>query len=614
MDRRGRAGSLATARHRRRTAAACPLLPVLRRGLAVLPRRPARRCVEARSTLSGVVGLVATVLFAVGYRRHFASSRRFAWADSDDRRARRPACRTGRSGMPSWPLLALIIPLALGQHGTADAGSTSPSPASWTLPDLGRRRSSAGALARGIRADGLPGLRLGPGQRRQPARSSLAVLAVVAACWPAADRNNLSAARARDRAGSWSTERARPDGPRPARHPRPLADRDHGQGRARRAADRGRPGPGAGRDRRPGTLAREALADVRRDGRGVPRGHARRRAGRARAALHAAGHRAPSCRAPSTRCPAERRELFALGRPGGGDERGPAQRRLTLHDQGRPRPGRGSSTTASGSRRRVDRAGSGPQRPARAARARAAAAGRSRPIRRLGFEVHVSVRVAAVVRLALRPALTGSVATARSACCSPTTRRWSAGRWPRCSTWSPTSRWWPRSAAATRWSSASRGARPDVALLDVEMPGMDGIAATAALRAALPGCQVLVVTTFGRPGYLRKAHGGRGRGFVVKDTPARQLADAVRRVHAGLRVVDPALAAESLAAGRVPLTARETEVLRAARATAARSPTSPACCTCPRAPCATTCPRRSARPGPAPGPRRSGSPRSSGWL
>ncbi|MEH1167119.1 response regulator transcription factor [Micromonospora sp. CPCC 205539] len=106
---------------------------------------------------------------------------------------------------------------------------------------------------------------------------------------------------------------------------------------------------------------------------------------------------------------------------------------------------------------------------------------------------------------------------------------------------------------------------PDVALLDVEMPGLDGIAAAAALRVALPTCRVLVVTTFGRPGYLRRAMEAGANGFVVKDTPARQLADAVRRVHAGLRVVDPTLAAETLATGASPLTERETDVLRAAR-------------------------------------------------
>jgi two-component system response regulator DesR len=113
--------------------------------------------------------------------------------------------------------------------------------------------------------------------------------------------------------------------------------------------------------------------------------------------------------------------------------------------------------------------------------------------------------------------------------------------------------------------AAARESRPDVALLDVEMPGLDGIAATAELHDALPGVRVLIVTTFGRPGFLRRALQAGANGFVVKDTPARQLAEAVRRVHAGLRVVDPALAADSLAGGESPLTARETEVLVAAR-------------------------------------------------
>jgi two-component system, NarL family, response regulator DesR len=113
--------------------------------------------------------------------------------------------------------------------------------------------------------------------------------------------------------------------------------------------------------------------------------------------------------------------------------------------------------------------------------------------------------------------------------------------------------------------TTAREAAPDVALLDVEMPGLDGIAATAALRSAVPACRVLVVTTFGRPGYLRRAMEAGASGFVVKDTPAAQLADAVRRVHAGLRVVDPTLAAETLVAGTSPLTGRESDVLRAAR-------------------------------------------------
>ena len=104
----------------------------------------------------------------------------------------------------------------------------------------------------------------------------------------------------------------------------------------------------------------------------------------------------------------------------------------------------------------------------------------------------------------------------------------------------------------------------DVALVDVQMPGADGISATAQLHREVPGCRVLVVTTFGRPGYLRRALDAGAAGFVVKDTPARQLADAVRRVHAGLRVVDPVLAAETLTTGDTPLSARETEVLAAA--------------------------------------------------
>ncbi|MEV5965410.1 response regulator transcription factor [Kribbella sp. NPDC051952] len=112
---------------------------------------------------------------------------------------------------------------------------------------------------------------------------------------------------------------------------------------------------------------------------------------------------------------------------------------------------------------------------------------------------------------------------------------------------------------------AAKASKPDVALLDVEMPGLDGIEAAAALRTAVPGVRVLMVTTFGRPGYLRRAMEAGAAGFVVKDTPATQLADAVRRVHQGLRVVDPSLAAETLVAGTSPLTGRESDVLRAAR-------------------------------------------------
>ena len=113
--------------------------------------------------------------------------------------------------------------------------------------------------------------------------------------------------------------------------------------------------------------------------------------------------------------------------------------------------------------------------------------------------------------------------------------------------------------------AAARATEPDVALLDVEMPGMDGVAAARELHAALPKVRVLMVTTFGRAGYLRQAMAAGAGGFIVKDTPARRLADADRRVHEGLRVVDPGLAAQSLAQADSPLTERETGVLRAAR-------------------------------------------------
>jgi two-component system response regulator DesR len=103
--------------------------------------------------------------------------------------------------------------------------------------------------------------------------------------------------------------------------------------------------------------------------------------------------------------------------------------------------------------------------------------------------------------------------------------------------------------------------RPDVALVDIEMPGLDGLAAAAQLRTALPSCRVIVVTTFGRPGYLRRAMEAGASGFLLKDTPARQLADAIRRVAAGGRVVDPGLALDALTEGSNPLSDREREVL-----------------------------------------------------
>jgi two-component system, NarL family, response regulator DesR len=105
--------------------------------------------------------------------------------------------------------------------------------------------------------------------------------------------------------------------------------------------------------------------------------------------------------------------------------------------------------------------------------------------------------------------------------------------------------------------------RPDVALLDIEMPGLDGLSAAAQLRSAVPGCRVLILTTFGRPGYLRRAMEAGASGFLLKDAPASELAAAIRRAAAGGRVVDPALALTALSEGPSPLSEREREVLSA---------------------------------------------------
>jgi len=106
--------------------------------------------------------------------------------------------------------------------------------------------------------------------------------------------------------------------------------------------------------------------------------------------------------------------------------------------------------------------------------------------------------------------------------------------------------------------------RPAVALLDIELPGMDGLRAAAALRKVLPSCRVLMLTTFGRVGYLRRAMTAGVSGFLLKDAPSAELALAIRRVVTGERVVDPGLALTALSAGDNPLTPREREVLAAA--------------------------------------------------
>jgi two-component system response regulator DesR len=105
--------------------------------------------------------------------------------------------------------------------------------------------------------------------------------------------------------------------------------------------------------------------------------------------------------------------------------------------------------------------------------------------------------------------------------------------------------------------------RPDVAVLDIEMPGQDGIEAAAELRRKLPACRVLILTTFGKPGLMRRAMAAGASGFMLKDARAEELAVAIRRTAEGERVVDPQLAAQALSEGDSPLSPRETAVLAA---------------------------------------------------
>lgn len=110
----------------------------------------------------------------------------------------------------------------------------------------------------------------------------------------------------------------------------------------------------------------------------------------------------------------------------------------------------------------------------------------------------------------------------------------------------------------------ARAHRPDVAVLDLQMPGLDGIAAAARIKADVPGCATMIVTSHGRAGYLKKALSGGVRGFLPKTVSAPVLAQVVRTVHGGGRYVDPELAAEAISAGDSPLTPREADVLELA--------------------------------------------------
>jgi two-component system response regulator DesR len=111
---------------------------------------------------------------------------------------------------------------------------------------------------------------------------------------------------------------------------------------------------------------------------------------------------------------------------------------------------------------------------------------------------------------------------------------------------------------------AALDTRPDVALLDIELPGISGLEAAESLSKALPDCRVVIVTTFGRPGYLQRAMAAGAVGFLVKDGPVEGLADSIRQVASGATVIDPELAGAALRTPRSPLTARERDVLAAA--------------------------------------------------
>lgn len=110
---------------------------------------------------------------------------------------------------------------------------------------------------------------------------------------------------------------------------------------------------------------------------------------------------------------------------------------------------------------------------------------------------------------------------------------------------------------------AARASAPDIALLDIELPGTSGLDIAPQLLAEFPECTVVILTTFGRPGYLKRALEAGARGFLVKDAPVSQLAEQIRAAVAGSIVVDPALAATALASPPNPLTDREREVLAA---------------------------------------------------
>ncbi len=152
--------------------------------------------------------------------------------------------------------------------------------------------------------------------------------------------------------------------------------------------------------------------------------------------------------------------------------------------------------------------------------------------------------------------------------------------------------------------------RPDVAVVDLQMPALDGLAVTAELARVLPSCAVVILTGHGRPPHLQRALDSGAKGFLPKGSPGGALADVIRRVHAGGRYVDPALAADALTAPECPLTPRELEVLRLAGFDTPVEVLRPGGHICPTAPCATTSPPRSASSASPAGPKPSAPPKS----
>ncbi|MBE3011692.1 response regulator [Microbispora sp. NEAU-D428] len=332
------------------------------------------------------------------------------------------------------------------------------------------------------------------------------------------------------------------DGGRQGRGRTPAGPARHGRGRAARGGHRGHRAAGTDRGARGGHRLPGREPRLRTRQRPGGPGHGRRR-------LRGEG--------VGARADAGDRHAAELGRPGGGHERRAALRRPALrhHAAPRPRPGAGRDQRRRG--RRCRRRG-GRQRPARAARApgrRGRAADRRPPAAGIRPHGRDPARGRGRRRPGGRPVTRVLIAEDQTMMRDALTVLLDL---------EDDFEVVAQVASAGEVVPAALRARPDVALLDIEMPGGSGLDATADLRAALPECVVVIVTTFGRPGYLRRALDAGARGFVVKDRPVGELAQAIRRVLAGEVVVDPALATAALSAGPNPLTPREREVLAAA--------------------------------------------------